>query len=63
MKFIKFNGDIVEYSRDIMVMNVFLKYLKPSKYYFIKLKSLTHLDKEKALLKQSVDYEVNYLDK
>ena len=60
MKFVKFNGDIVEYNREDMVMNIFLRYLKPLKYFLIKWKAMKNYEKEAKLMKECVDYEYEY---
>jgi hypothetical protein len=58
----KMNGDLVEYSREIMVMNVFWKYCMTKNYYFTKWKSLKAVQKENQLMKQSINYDVTYYD-
>ena len=60
MKFIKSNGDIVEFSRDILLMNIFWKFCKPKQYYFNKLKALMSVKKEQKMIDSCVDYEITY---
>jgi hypothetical protein len=60
MKFIKKNGDVVEYSREIMCMNVFWKYIKPKDYYLARWKAIKVLQKEKMLAENSVSNETSY---